>query len=622
MPWEVRSLAACHDHCALIFSPFAGMRLLAVLCPSLNLGFRVTKVDGKAMARRTRGSFSRVVRGNLYEIGKVMLPRSAIATIAVVTVAGQSSAPEISHAGRPEHGVPLHVLERPLRLRDGIGQAHEDVTASSSDAQAYYDQGLAYLHSYVWIEAARSFNQALRLDAQLAMAYLGLSYAMGELGESEAARRADEQAVALGGHVTDRERTRINLRTEQLAAAVQPEQSSLRATYQKEVNQALAKYPKDVELLLLRGQAEESKHEAPGMGGGQGSVPFYERALAEHPHYFAAHHYLTHAYENLGRIDRALEHASEYARLAPSVPHAHHMYGHVLRRANRIQDAIVEFHLADELELQYFKSESIEPEWDWHYHHNLDLLGVCYEYTGQMRLAEAVLRRSFELPSIQLSQELNEDAWPALLLLEGRPEPALSASKTLAARDEPIVQALGHLIASRSLMALNRVDEASKEGDEAVHQMRAVKLAGVLVPELEMTQGEFLLRKGQAERGRAMLRRAAAKLRADPRADTWTQTLLRLSALWYLSQTLHDKILAAEFAKQLQEYDPSYPGSHYALAKAAEEEGNFAAARKHFQMAIEGWKAADADFVSLVDARSQLAVLQKSVRNPESPKRP
>jgi len=39
-------------------------------------------------------------------------------------------------------------------------------------------------------------------------------------------------------------------------------------------------------------------------------------------------------------------------------------------------------------------------------------------------------------------------------------------------------------------------------------------------------------------------------------------------------------------------------------------------------MAIEGWKAADADFVSLVDARSQLAVLQKSVRNPESPKRP
>jgi tetratricopeptide (TPR) repeat protein len=585
------------------------------------LGFESTKANEKRQPGDWRIFFS-ALRDNLYEIGKAMLPRSAIAMIAVITVAGQSGPPQISHAGRPEHGVPLYVLERPLRLRDGIGQAHEGVTTSSADAQAYYDQGLAYHHSYEWIEAARSFNQALRLDPQLAMAYLGLSYALGELGEYEAARRAGEQAVALAGHVTDRERTRINLRAEQLRAAVQPELPSLRAIYQKEVNQALARYPKDVELLLLRGQAEETKHEAPGMGGGQGSVPFYERALAERPNYFAAHHYLTHAYENLGRVDRALEHASEYARLAPSVPHAHHMYGHVLRRANLMQDAIAEFHRADELELAYLKRENIAPEWDWHYHHNLDLLGVCYEYSGQIRLAESVLRRSFELPSIQLSQELNEDAWPELLLLEGRPEPALAASKTLVARDEPVVQALGHLIASRSLMALKRMDEATKEGDEAVRQMRAVKLGGFLVPELEMTQGEFLLRKGQAERGRAMLRGAAAKLRADPRADTWTQTLLRLSALWYLSQNLHDKILLAEFAKQLQEYDPNYPGSHYALAKAAEEEGNIVAARKHYQLAIEGWKAADADFASLVDARHRLAVLQKSVLNPESPKRP
>ena len=51
--------------------------------------------------------------------------------------------------------VPEEILERPLPLRDGIGKAHEDVTTISKDAQAYYDQGLAYLHSYVWIEAAR-----------------------------------------------------------------------------------------------------------------------------------------------------------------------------------------------------------------------------------------------------------------------------------------------------------------------------------------------------------------------------------------------------------------------------------------------------------------------------------
>jgi tetratricopeptide (TPR) repeat protein len=186
----------------------------------------------------------------------------------------------------------------------------------------------------------RSFNQALRLDARLANGYLGLSYALGELGELEGLSQASRQASALADRVTDRERLRINLRVTQLIAAAQPDKPSLRSDYLKQFDQALTKYPKDVELLLLRGRTNDRTHEAPGMGSGEGSVTFYECALAQQPHYFATHHYLTHAYENLGRMDRALEHASEYARLAPAVPHAHHMYGHVLRRLNRIQGAI------------------------------------------------------------------------------------------------------------------------------------------------------------------------------------------------------------------------------------------------------------------------------------------
>src|SRR5712691_9735003 len=57
--------------------------------------------------------------------------------------------------------VPQEILEHPVVLRKEIGNAHEKVTTGSSQAQAFYDQGLNYLDSYVWIEAARSFNQAL-----------------------------------------------------------------------------------------------------------------------------------------------------------------------------------------------------------------------------------------------------------------------------------------------------------------------------------------------------------------------------------------------------------------------------------------------------------------------------
>ena len=497
--------------------------------------------------------------------------------------------------------VPEEILERPLPLREGIGKSHENVTTASKVAQAYYDQGLAYLHSYVWIEAARSFHQALRLDPKLAMADVGLSYALAELGNPAGARQASQQADALAEPVSDREKARIRLCALQFAQD--------RSNYLKEFDLTLAKYPHDVELLLLRGQADQQTHDMPGMGAGEGSIAFYQRALAEQPHYFATHHYLTHAYENVGRTDLALRHAEEYVSLAPAVPHAHHMLAHILRRVNRTQEALAEFRKADELELAYFRTEHIPPEYDWQYHHNLDLLGVSYQYAGQLRLADTVLRRSFELPSVEFSQELNEGAWPTLLLLEGRTAQAQSAAKALMARADPVVQALGHLVMSRILLHLGASDEAAEEGDRALRLLRETPGGGVLLPELELVQGEFLLRKGRPKEARAMLLGGISKLLADPSSDRWTQTVLRVEAVATLARDLDDWGLASDVARQLQRVAPSYPGTHYALAREAEHAGNTDAARHEYQEAINGWSAADVDFAVLTDARKRLAAL-------------
>ena len=45
--------------------------------------------------------------------------------------------------------VPREILERPVALRSGTGNAHEAVSTSSTEAQALYDQGLNYLHGYL-----------------------------------------------------------------------------------------------------------------------------------------------------------------------------------------------------------------------------------------------------------------------------------------------------------------------------------------------------------------------------------------------------------------------------------------------------------------------------------------
>lgn len=120
--------------------------------------------------------------------------------------------------GVPPSYVPAELLERSVKLQNGIGNSHEVVATQSFEAQAYYDQGLNHLESYVWIESARSFYRALRHDPNLAMAYIGLSRVYSGLDNPAAATKFFEKAKALASKVSDRERRSIEIREKQLEA--------------------------------------------------------------------------------------------------------------------------------------------------------------------------------------------------------------------------------------------------------------------------------------------------------------------------------------------------------------------------------------------------------------------
>ena len=53
----------------------------------------------------------------------------------------------------------------------------------------------------------------------------------------------------------------------------------------------------------------------------------------------------------MNRMDLALPYVERYTREASAIPHARHMFGHVLRRVGRIDEALREFVTADELEI-------------------------------------------------------------------------------------------------------------------------------------------------------------------------------------------------------------------------------------------------------------------------------
>ena len=110
--------------------------------------------------------------------------------------------------------IPDELLNRPLPLREGIGRAHDAVTTASPEAQRYYDQALAYMHGYVWVEAARSLHQARRLDPAIVMADVALSTVYVELNQPARATEALARAAAVSTSLNAHDRAHLAARQE------------------------------------------------------------------------------------------------------------------------------------------------------------------------------------------------------------------------------------------------------------------------------------------------------------------------------------------------------------------------------------------------------------------------
>jgi tetratricopeptide (TPR) repeat protein len=535
--------------------------------------------------------------------------------LAAVSICFYLAAPQIVFAQHEGHGaaaagwVPAEILNRPVPLRKGIGSIHDPVTTSSPQAQSFYDQGLAYLHSYVWIEAARSFHQALRLDPSCAMAYIGLSDAYVGLQDLAGANDALAKAQTLAPKVSEAERSRIAIRAAQLAYLANPQNTELYFAYRKALNDALAAHPDDPWLWILLGFASEGTPTAHGQNGGVETIAYYRTALSLSPDNFAAHHYLVHSYETIGRTPEALEHAKIYAQMAPEVPHARHMYGHDLRRGGRTEEALAEFVKANELEEAYYRAENIPAKLDWHHAHNLSLLAMCAQSLGKMKMAEGIYKTAFVLPAYVDISEYNRREWPAFLLHRNRPQEALDAANAMIETSEhPFGQFAGHALAGRALLALDRIEDAKAELTLAERETEQLPVAilGTL-PDAVTLRGEILLRTEKQAQGRALLQQVEKQIRSVPGPDAWNGALFELESIAQSARKASDWELADFTAQQMLQHDPSYAGSHYEAALVAQHHADSATATREFAAAEKLWSSADSGLPELARLRESHA---------------
>lgn len=487
----------------------------------------------------------------------------------------------------------------PTAKQARAGSVHDDVTTKSKKAQAAHDRGLALYHAYDWIRAARSFHEAAKRDPELAMAWLGLSLVQNALDDPEAARAAWKEAMARVPGVTARERARIEAWGMALDAFAATEGADRLTHYRAALDAALAKWPDDAELLLMRGNAASAL--PPGIGPYQSaaSVPFFERVLAKNPDHPAAHHYLVHALENEGKFTDAQRHGERFAKLAPGAPHAIHMAGHGLMRVGRVADAIARFEEADRTGAAIRAAESVTDAHDWHHSHNLSLLASAYRHEGRMREAEAVLRRLAAIPALGDDAELDRKDLAAFLLARGRNDEALAAADAVAKNRLAHVRAIGHALAGEALLALGRVPEAKRRHADALGEQTAIDgsraatrvwIASLYVDELAAF---LLVADGRSDEARVVAAQLIASHRAMRGPDGWVQALFRLERLAIVSAGAGDWALAQAATDAMVAHAPGYGGTHLARAAIARHEGHDELAAKEEARARKAWPKAD-----------------------------
>ncbi len=113
----------------------------------------------------------------------------------------------------------------------------------------------------------------------------------------------------------------------------------------------------------------------------------YQKILTAHPNHIGSLHYLTHLSEDQNKTRDAETYAHRLAELVPNSAHAQHMLGHTLPQMGRWDEALKQFEKAHDIHLQWAEKNGFEPNQDWHFSHNLDLMAAAHLALGNFEKA-------------------------------------------------------------------------------------------------------------------------------------------------------------------------------------------------------------------------------------------
>ena len=223
-------------------------------------------------------------------------------------------------------------------------------TSCSSAAQPLFNRAVAQLHSFEFGRAIEGFNTTLKADPSCAMAEWGI--ALSRWGNPFAINLRPPTPLQQGRDAVDRAR-KIGTRTAREAAYLDAvaqlftdfdaiDQRTRVLAYRDAMAKVAAANPKDAEAQIFHALAIAAA--APPTDKTYSDLlkagDILERIIASQPDHPGLSHYIIHSYDVPRLADRALRAARQYAKVAPSAPHALHMPSHTFTRVGSWQESI------------------------------------------------------------------------------------------------------------------------------------------------------------------------------------------------------------------------------------------------------------------------------------------
>ena len=294
-----------------------------------------------------------------------------------------------------------------------LGNHRFPVTTNSEDAQLFINQGVMLAYGFNHKEAARSFQEAARLDPDCAMAYWGMALVMGPNINMAMPPEAEplayqmiQKAMALKKYASDKEKAYIDALTRRYSGKAQPDRSALDAAYAESMRDLHNRYPGDLDIATL--YADSLMDLRPWNYWSRDMQPYpetveilrvLESVLAENPHHPGAIHLYIHAVE-YARPEAAEAAAERLRSLAPGAGHLVHMPSHIFRRIGRYADASKSNEdaiAADEDYITQCRAQGVYPL--AYYPHNIHFLWDSATMEGRSGLAiEAARKAAAKIP--------------------------------------------------------------------------------------------------------------------------------------------------------------------------------------------------------------------------------